>query len=99
MKKINMNVLALVLGLTFAISTAATVRDSDQWVYNPALGSETDADSYVAGTVGSCATGSNICGIVAEEDPLNMGHPQFSEGQQSRIENRETNQADVFLKN
>ena len=64
----------------------------------PFTGFETDEDSYVPGTP-DCEPGDDICGIVAEEDPNNLGHPMFSSGQVSRIQNRDTSEDDVFLKN
>lgn len=101
---INARVLALVLGLTLAITGSAFKASQDasltssQWVYDPLLGSETDEDSYVPGTL-SCEPGDEICGIIAEEDPNNQGHPMFSSGQVSRIQNRDTSEGDVVLKN
>lgn len=96
---------ALVLGVTLAVAGSAFttaqpvgVKLSSQWVYDPLLGSETDEDSYVPGTLGSCTPGDNICGIVAEEDPNNQGHPMFSSGQVARIQNQDTSQGDVYLK-
>lgn len=107
MKKVIFSVIALVFGLAlvftgsaFKTTDAASINIiSSQWVYNPSLGSETDENSYVPGTLGSCTPGNNICGIIAEEDPNNLGHPMFSTGQVSRIETKDTGEGDVYLKN
>lgn len=104
-------VLTLMLGVFVIVGAVekndtpveSKVLQSEPWEYTGIPGDsdqETDASFYnrPSGSL-SCPSGSNICGVVAPEDPSNPGHPDLSDDLQSRILSRNTASSDVMLKN
>lgn len=89
---------------TFMKTTESTKKRVDQdWLYQPQPGSTnlTDPQNYVSGAVATCPSGTaNICGIKAPADGTG-DHPDIAavSGLSGRINDKDTDMEDVFLKN
>jgi hypothetical protein len=89
------------LGVTAAFAFKAPVRKAianPYWQYES--GSVTSPSSYteLSGTP-SCAGNHNICAVEAPANPSDPTEPTLSSALQTRIENKDTSDGDVFLKN
>lgn len=101
MKRIKLNValVAMVLGCTLAFAFKAPVKKvpfDQAWAYGG--GSETDPNSYSAGQPACDPGTTHICYI---EAPSNGGHPArpvISPALAGRITARDGSMSDVFLK-
>jgi hypothetical protein len=97
----NLAIVAMILGssLAFAFKSATLVKtNSPQNWYYDGSGSTTAPTNYTL-TPASCPQGTaNICGIVAEADPLHTSQPEIDAGLATRISNKNPNMGDVFLK-
>jgi hypothetical protein len=92
----------LLIALTFAFSAFKPQQPKvlQYWEYSGS-NSPTDQLEYTPISSPSCASGTNnVCAILAEEDPSNMGYPKITgEPVEARIQNKDTNDGDVFLRN
>lgn len=98
--KLNVALLAFVLATTAVFAFKAPVKHftNPYWAYD-GTGSVTDPSNYTELSGGpSCGVSGNICAIMAPEDPNNPGEPQINSGLQTRIQNKDTSDHDVFLK-
>lgn len=97
--KINFAMLAMLVGATAAFAFKApspTPLANSLWKFNG--GDATVASNYSATTGVPCAGSDAICEISAPADPGNSNQPAIDTGLQSRIEDMDTSNHDVFLK-
>lgn len=98
--KINFAMLAMLIGVTAAFAFKApvpTALANSLWKFNG--GDATVASNYSATTGVPCSGSDAICEISAPADPVNSSQPAIDSGLQSRIEDMDTSNHDVFLQN
>ncbi len=89
--------------LAFGIITAAAFTSKKSTVntffrYVPGTGGESNPNNYFeVGSPGECSSGDNICGIMALENGTS-GHPVIPTELQTRINERDETEGDVYLK-
>lgn|SRR5690606_365382 len=104
-KNIPLLALALFAAMFMGSEVLASMRSAaapSAWVPNPDMTSPnpTNPEHYVpySGNLATdCEQEEDICGILAEEDPNNPGHPLITEELEGRIIAEDTNSEDVFL--
>jgi hypothetical protein len=101
--KLNLALLAMVVGCTFAFAFKAPAKRAFvnlDWQYTNSLLSPTDPAAYTQVPMPpTCPTGNtNICYIEAPADPAHSGEPKISSALSTRISNLDTTQGDVFTK-
>jgi len=97
--KLNLALIALVLGCTLAFAFKAPARyttANEAWTY--VSGPVTSPSSYSLGQP-TCPQGSNnICYIEAPSDGQMPAEPVINSDLATRISNKDTSDGDVFLK-
>jgi hypothetical protein len=100
--KINLALVAMVLGCTMAVAFKAPVKpDTDPfWAYDGS-GSVTDPSNYVELPGGPMCHGTtNICAIEAPaQTGVSPAQPSIDSNLATRITNKNTTAGDVILKN
>lgn len=101
---LNLRVSAVVLGLTLAVAGSAFTSAgidgpevASQWLYMS--GDPTESTSYEPGSLSPCSGQNEVCGIIAQEDLENPGYPLITDDHRARIEQKDDDAQDVFLKN
>jgi hypothetical protein len=79
MKRNLLSITAVVLALVFsAFTTTANVTakpQSSQWFILASGGNFQNPNDYSPTSSQPCNSSGNVCGVLAEEDPNNPGHP------------------------